>query len=184
MVPRGVIREGSQIVLVDGDDEKKTLQSVEVNISWTDANYAAIAIDGLPEKPILVTTVLGAVADGTVVSATIDGVAPPRPAGRSGAPSGRGKPAEGGSGRPGNSSAAEDKPAEQAQTPGENAGSNSDTNSQRNSVPVDGEWRERFQKWRTVADAGGQLEEADKVLIRARIEAGKPVPPWLQPMVK
>ena len=184
VVPRGVIREGSQIVLVDGDDEKKTLQSVEVNISWTDANYAAIAIDGLPEKPILVTTVLGAVADGTVVSATIDGVAPPRPAGRSGAPSGRGKPAEGGSGRPGNSDAAEGKPAEQAQASGENAGSNSDANGQRKSVAVEGEWRERFQKWRTVADAGGQLEEADKVLIRARIEAGKPVPPWLQPMVK
>jgi len=184
VVPRGVIREGSQIVLVDGDDEKKTLQSVQVNVNWTDANYAAIEMDGLPDKPVLVTTVLGTVADGTVVNATIDGVAPARPAGRSGANAGRSNSSEGGSGRPANAAAGEGKPDGQAQRQGQGASTNSAASDQLNREPVDEEWRKRFRKWRTVADAGGQLDEQDKALIRTRIEEGKPVPPWLQPLLK
>ena len=173
VVPRGVIREGSQIVIVNAEEEKKTLQSVQVNVNWTDADYAAIARDGLPEKLILVTTVLGTVFDGTVVNATIDGVAPARPAGRAGAASGRAGSSEGRAEKQGQGEAA-----------GTNANANENAGSQQDRGPVDQEWREHFQKWRTVADSGGQLDEEDKALIRSRIKEGKPIPPWLQPLVK
>ena len=171
VVPRGVIREGSQIVIVNAEEEKKTLQSVQVNVNWTDADYAAIARDGLPEKLILVTTVLGTVFDGTVVNATIDGVAPARPAGRAGAASGRAGSTEG-------------RAVKQGQGEAADTNSNANASSQQDRGPVDQEWRERFQKWRTVADSGGQLDEEDKALIRSRIKEGKPIPPWLQPLVK
>jgi len=175
VVPRGVIREGSQIVLVNAGEERKTLQSAQINVLWTDSKLAAIATDGLPEKPILVTTVLGTVADGTAVNATIDGVAPVRSAGRSGASgasSGRSNSPEGQQ----NSAASQGGSAQRTETGGGEP--------QRNGGDVDDEWRKRFRQWRVATESGGEINAEDKALIRTRIKEGKPVPPWLRPLVQ
>ena len=54
-------------------DEGQTLQPTSVVVRWTDDHFAAIAAEGLPKNPVIVTTVLGAVLPGTKVRATIDG---------------------------------------------------------------------------------------------------------------
>lgn len=70
IIPRSALREGREIILVD---EQQTLQPTSVAVRWTDDQFAAIATDGLPQNPVIVTTVLGAVLPGTKVRATIDG---------------------------------------------------------------------------------------------------------------
>ncbi len=74
VIPRSAIREGREIVLVD---EEQTLQPTSVAVRWTDDQFAAIATEGLPKNPVIVTTVLGTVLPGMKVRATIDGEANP-----------------------------------------------------------------------------------------------------------
>ena len=72
VVPRSVLREGREVLIVDDNNE---IHRRSVNVAWSDDDVAAID-SGLVEGDVLVLTPLSTVSDGTPVRATIDGVEP------------------------------------------------------------------------------------------------------------
>lgn len=176
VLPRGAVREDREIVVVD---DEGLLLKVPVTVAWNDDELSAIKAGGkIPDSPVVVTTVLGTVIDGTKVRATIDGKAPPppkRPSGNAGnASRGQGaadgkpsRPAADGAGKSG-------KPAGRPQTNSQSSGESAPQNDQ----------RARFTKWRDIIESGGTLPEEDKQQIRERIASGGRVPPWLRAAVE
>lgn len=73
VIPRGSVREQREVLLLDAQSR---LQRQAVQVAWTDDEVVAVTA-GLAAGDVLVLTPLATVADGTPVTATIDGVAPP-----------------------------------------------------------------------------------------------------------
>lgn len=80
VLPRSALRDAVEVLIVDDDSR---LQRRAVGIAWTDAAHAVVT-DGLAAGEVVNVTPLAVAADGTLVAATVDGVAPPP---RRGAPS-------------------------------------------------------------------------------------------------
>ena len=72
VVPRAALRDGDRILVVD--DESR-LQRRQVEVAWTDGDDAVV-VAGLEPGDVVNVTPLAVAANGTLVSATIDGVAP------------------------------------------------------------------------------------------------------------
>ncbi len=70
VIPRGVLREGREVLLVD---DQGRIERRPVTVAWTDDTQAAIS-DGLESEQVLVTTPMSTVANGTPVRAVVDGV--------------------------------------------------------------------------------------------------------------
>ena len=81
VVPRGALRDGNVVLVVDAESR---LQRRNVEVAWTDGEEAVV-VAGLDAGDAVNITPLAVAADGTLVSATIDGVAP-EPRERPGAP--------------------------------------------------------------------------------------------------
>ena len=186
VLPRSAVREDREIVLIDNEG---LLRKVPVTVAWSDEEFSAIeASEQLPESPVVVTTVLGTVIDGTKVRATIDGVAPAppqRPSGNAGGkPSGRqggdksggAKPAAGG--KPDT-----DKPAAQPQA-NKRATSETSSSEAAGQPAAVADQAANFTQWRDIIESGGSLPEDDKQQVRDRIAAGGRVPPWLRAAVQ
>ena len=168
MLPRSAVREDRELVLVDDENQ---LRTVAVKVAWNDEETAAVEVGGeLPDSPVVVTTVLGTVIDGTRVRATIDGKAPPPPQRPSSGQQGNG---QGGQGRPGAGEGG--KPSEDP-----NAGRGPATEQAQSTDNP----RAQFAEWRKIVDAGKDLPEADKQRVRERIASGGRVPPWLKTAVE
>lgn len=73
VIPRAALRDGEHVLVVD--DESR-LQRRPVEVAWTDGEDAVV-VAGLEPGDVVNVTPLAVAADGTLVSATIDGVAPP-----------------------------------------------------------------------------------------------------------
>lgn len=181
VLPRGAVREDREVILVEGESE---LRKVPVRVAWNDEEFAAVEAGGeLPASPVVVTTVLGTVIDGTKVRATIDGIAPPppqRPSGNGqrgqGQGNGQGQQGQVG-GKPGADGAGKKdqgqrRPAAQA---GQGAGQ---------PASGGGDMRASFGEWRKLIDAGEPLPEEAQQRVRERIAAGGRVPPWLAAAVE
>ena len=94
MLPRGALREGNEVLIVDEDSR---LQRRPVTVAWTDAEQAVIT-GGLSPGEVVNVTPLAVASNGTLVAATVDGVPPepPRPEGdRQAAAGGSGTGGEG-----------------------------------------------------------------------------------------
>jgi len=154
VIPRSALREDKNVLLVD---EVGTLQSREVTVEWKDAEVAVIS-SGLENDDVLNITSLGSVTNGTIVKATIDGIAPQeerrgRPAGsKEGNGKGKGKPEFGA--KPDNASRANS-----------NGG---------------GDQSARMQRLKSMVDAGEELPPRAVERIKGRIAAGEEVPDWLK----
>ena len=72
VLPRGALREGNEVLVVDGDSR---LQRRSVAVAWTDQDSAVIT-QGLSAGDVVNVTPLAVASSGTLVAATIDGVAP------------------------------------------------------------------------------------------------------------
>jgi RND family efflux transporter MFP subunit len=72
VLPRSALREGAELLIVD--DESR-LQRRTVEVAWTDGEHAVIT-GGLSPGDVVNVTPLAVAANGTLVAATIDGVAP------------------------------------------------------------------------------------------------------------
>jgi RND family efflux transporter MFP subunit len=72
VLPRSALRDGSEVLLVD--DESR-LQRRPVTVAWTDGEHAVVTA-GLEAGEVVNITPLAVAAGGTLVAATIDGVAP------------------------------------------------------------------------------------------------------------
>lgn len=72
VLPRSALRDGDAVLVVD---EENRLQRRQVRVAWTDDQHAVI-VEGLAAGEVVNVTPLAVAADGTLVSATIDGVAP------------------------------------------------------------------------------------------------------------
>ena len=79
VIPRGALRDGDSILVVD---EQSRLQRRSVEVAWTDGEDAVV-VAGLAPGEVVNVTPLAVATDGTLVSATIDGV-PPAPRERPG----------------------------------------------------------------------------------------------------
>ncbi len=174
VLPRSAVREDREIVIVD---QESLIRKVPVTVAWNDEEFAAIESEGsLPDSPVVVTTVLGTVIDGTKVRATIDGKAPPppeRPAKAGGSPaSGKADGRQDQKGPATDGSKLQNTTAAQARA---------DASSQPLS---DDERRARLKQWREIIESGGTLPEQDKQQVRERIAAGGRVPPWLRTAVE
>ncbi len=95
VLPRAAVREDREVLVLD---ENQQIQRRDVTVAWADEETVAI-VDGLDDGMILVTTPLSTVANGTPVSATIDGVAPAPREGRRGGGKNGGWNGEAGQGR-------------------------------------------------------------------------------------
>lgn len=186
VLPRAAVREGGEIVLLD---DNGAIQSKKVAVAWTDEEFAAIPIAeaDLPAEPVVVTTVLGTVIDGTEVTAAIDGVQPERTRPARGADS---------SGRPSGENRAGKAPGGAAgnKAPGESTGNAAASATQgasgnRGSGNQGGagggqDRRKQFSEWKQIIESGGKLPEADVAQIKDRIASGGRVPPWLRTAVE
>jgi RND family efflux transporter MFP subunit len=74
VLPRSALREGSEVLVVDGDSR---LQRRQVDVAWADDDQTVI-IDGLQAGEIVSVTPLAAAASGARVQAIVDGVPPER----------------------------------------------------------------------------------------------------------
>lgn len=72
VLPRSALRDGVEVLVVDGDSR---LQRRTVSVAWTDGEHA-IVTRGLDEGEVVNVTPLAVAATGTLVAATVDGVAP------------------------------------------------------------------------------------------------------------
>jgi RND family efflux transporter MFP subunit len=72
VLPRSALRDGTEVLLVD--DESR-LQRRPVTVAWTDGEHAVVTA-GLEAGEVVNITPLAVAAGGTLVTATIDGVAP------------------------------------------------------------------------------------------------------------
>lgn len=72
VVPRAAVRDGNEVLLLDG--ESRVLRRSVVTV-WADEDIIAIG-EGLAEGDVLVTTPVATIADGTPVRAIVDGVEP------------------------------------------------------------------------------------------------------------
>jgi len=70
VIPRSALREEREVLLVDSEGR---IERRDVQVVWSDEDSAAIST-GLQVDELLVTTPLSTVADGTPVSAMVDGV--------------------------------------------------------------------------------------------------------------
>ena len=73
VLPRSALRDAVEVLIVDDDSR---LQRRAVGIAWTDRTHAVVT-DGLAAGDVVNVTPLAVAANGTLVAATIDGVAPP-----------------------------------------------------------------------------------------------------------
>ncbi len=148
VISRSALREDREVLVVD---TLNTLQTRQVQVIWKDADVAVIS-DGLEEGDIISLTALGTITNGTRVSATVDGKAPPDE--RAGNRRGSGT---------GNFS---NKPASEttdAVTSGDNQASDN-----------------RLQRFKEIIDAGEALPPPVRARMEARIAAGEPVPDWMR----
>jgi len=179
VVPRGAVREDREVVLVNKEGE---LSLQPVSVEWTDETVAALRATSpdLPDSPVIVTTVLGTVVDGTRVRATIDGKAPARRGGNRPANASGGARAEnaGGAkgGRPENAGGGKKGERGQGRPEGQNA--------QAGAGQGGNDPRAKFREWRGIIESGGSLPEEDMQRIRERIASGGRVPPWLREHVE
>jgi RND family efflux transporter MFP subunit len=72
VLPRSALRDGVEVLIVDGESR---LQRRTVSVAWTDGEHA-IVTQGLDEGEVVNVTPLAVAATGTLVAATVDGVAP------------------------------------------------------------------------------------------------------------
>jgi RND family efflux transporter MFP subunit len=72
VLPRSALRDGSEVLVVD---EESRLQRRPVTVAWTDGEHAVVTA-GLAGGEAVNITPLAVAASGTLVAATIDGVAP------------------------------------------------------------------------------------------------------------
>lgn len=72
VIPRAALRDGDRVLVVD---EESRLQRRPVEVAWTDGEDAVV-VAGLEPGAVVNVTPLAVAADGTLVSATVDGVAP------------------------------------------------------------------------------------------------------------
>jgi len=79
VIPRGALRDGDAVLVIDAESR---LQRRQVDVAWTDGEDAVI-VAGLAPGEVINVTPLAVATDGTLVSATIDGV-PPAPRERPG----------------------------------------------------------------------------------------------------
>lgn len=79
VLPRSALREGVEVLVVDGDSR---LQRRQVEVAWTDGEHAVVTA-GLEAGEVTNITPLAVAASGTLVAATIDGVRPQRGGGPS-----------------------------------------------------------------------------------------------------
>ena len=194
VLPRSAVREDREIVLIDNEG---LLRKVPVTVAWSDEEFSAIeASEQLPESPVVVTTVLGTVIDGTKVRATIDGVAPAPPqrpsgnaggkpsGGQGGDQSGAARPAAGG--KPDAAQPAAKPAAKSAAQPQTNSRATRETSSSEaaGQPAAVADQAANFTQWRDIIESGGSLPEDDKQQVRDRIAAGGRVPPWLRAAVQ
>jgi RND family efflux transporter MFP subunit len=78
VLPRSALRDAAEVLIVD--DESR-LQRRPVAVAWTDGEQAVIT-GGLAAGEVVNVTPLAVAANGTLVAATIDGVAPATSGGR------------------------------------------------------------------------------------------------------
>lgn len=83
VLPRSALRDSDTVLIVD---EEQRLQRRDVEVAWTEKEEVVV-VGGLRPGEVINVTPLAVAADGTLVSATVDGVAPPpreRPDGQDG----------------------------------------------------------------------------------------------------
>ncbi len=72
VLPRSALREAAEVLLVNEDSR---LERRPVTVAWTDGEHAVVT-EGLAAGAVVNVTPLAVAANGTLVAATIDGVAP------------------------------------------------------------------------------------------------------------
>lgn len=179
VVPRSTVREDREVVLVDKD---KKLQIRPVTIAWADDANAAIS-EGLATNDVLALTTLGSVANGTPVSATIDGVAPEPPQ-RGNRQAGGSRPGNGGDGKGGEGKRGKNQSGKSPDGKPARGQSGSKAGEQTPPAGARDGGRERLKALKEIVDGGGEIPDEDKERIRARIASGAPVPPWLKQAVE
>lgn len=160
VIPASALREGSEVLVVD---EESRLRKRSVSVAWSDDEFVAIT-DGLASGDVLTLTTLSAVTDGTPVRATIDGVAPKNARGNSAI--GGGKP--------------------QGADRGANQGAEKGTKQDAASSAANGgtDRQAQMENLKAMIDRGESLPDDVVKRVRARLEAGERVPPWLKAAVE